>query len=260
MSSPEIVAEFEPARESVRWAKDAIDELRAAFKSFLQGGNNGIVTEIDPQSGERVQKLRFNERIPSVLARRATEALTAARHAFDQAAFAARNITSGKSNESIYYPWAQSPTDLDHLLKSRRIDQRLWGVFKGHEPYPRSNAYAGGNDVIRALAKLANNKHTVGLTVVGHIVSTRYPNLHGRVVKNLEMPIPRWDAQKGEAELLRWDGDVELNGHYEFTFEVVLNDPVLPKPVNACGALAEFAMRADQAIETLQAACLNLPR
>src|SRR3712207_2500973 len=126
MLPSDVAAEFAPAYQSVQWSKEAIAELRSSFESFMERARGGVVTEFDSSTGENVQKLQFRESIPSVLNRKATEALTNARHAFDQAIFAARNCSSGPSKKSIYYPWAANPDDLKRLLERRGIDSRLW--------------------------------------------------------------------------------------------------------------------------------------
>ncbi|MGN6146510.1 MAG: hypothetical protein ACTHOP_23325 [Mesorhizobium sp.] len=254
----DIAAEFAPAKESVSWAEDAIADLKALVQGFFQADCAEIVTEFDPQTGYNVQKLRLRQAPPTQFARRATEALTNTRHAFDQATFAARNVTSGKSNKSIYFPWSQSQRDLDHLLKSRGIDQRLWDTFRAHEPYPRADDYIGGDDVIRALATLANNKHTVGLAVSGYISSVRHPSIKGGPVKDLMILMPKWDPVKNEAEMIRWIGEVEIYGDYEVRFEVVFKDAGLAHPVSAIDGLLTFTEKAKAVIEDLQARCLQI--
>lgn len=261
--SDRIETEFAPARESVSWAEDAIAEFKDLVDGFFQGDLAEVITELDAQTGEKVQnekvqKLRIRRPIPKDFRRKAMEALVSARHAFDQAAFAARNLTSGHSDASVYYPWSNSPTDMERLLKSRGFDERLWDTFASQEPYGRANTHSGGDDVIRTLAKLANDKHTVGLSIGGHISSTSFPNIHGKVVQSMQVLTPRWDSIKNEAELIRWIGDVEIQGDYKFRFEIVFKTSRLPHPVSALGGLSAFAAKAKAAIERLQARCAEL--
>lgn len=262
MTPEAVIAEFEPPKKSVGWAQDAIRELSASATAFFQGNPTQIVTEVDPQTSEHIQKLRFPKPLPNSLARKATEALVNARHAFDQAMFAARNLVSGRSHKTIYYPWAQNPTDLEHLLRSRGIDQRLWDTIKVHEPYPGSHTYVGGNDLIRMLASMANDKHTVGLSVGGTITSMRHPDVMfgspgpGSFVEILS---PKWDPKKNEAETIRWKGDdIQVTGYYRTDFEILLQDSVPAHSVNAIRALSDFAEKSKTVVETLQARCLEL--
>jgi len=249
---------FAPAQDTIDWAEDAIRELNASAVAFFQGDIAAVITEQDPQTGENVQKLRLTQALPRIFRRRATEALTQAKVALDQATFAVRNLSSGPSRKSIYFPWAENPTDLERLLIAREIDQRFWETISAHEPYPRSEGHAGGDDVIRALAAIANNKHTIGLMVGGHISSTSFPSIVGREVQSMSISAPRWDPLKNEAELLRWVGDVKVDGDYRFAFEVLLKEPRLTQPVNLVDGLGAFASKAKAVTKDLKARCIEL--
>lgn len=203
--------------------------------------------------------MRLRQGLPNLLRRKATEALTNSRHAFDQATFAARNLTAGPSRKSIYFPWSTTPRDLERLLEARGIDKRLWDIFASHEPYPTSDTHAGGNDIIRALATIANDKHTVGLGVSAHIAMSETPILEGKgFVESLSILMPHWDPIKNEAELMRWRGDVEVRGDYKFDFEVIFKDSRLSKPVSAQQGLIAFCGKAKMFVEQLQARCVKL--
>ena len=250
--------EFAPAEDSIDWAESAADELSTLITAFFKRDVASIVVEDDPNTGGKVQKLKFTADIPKDFRRKATEALNNARHSFDQSVFAARNILTGRSAKSVYYPWSQNPTDLSRLLQTRGIDQRLWDTIRTHEPYPTSDLYAGGDDLIRTLATIANNKHTVGMMVNGLIAQTKFPNITGRTVHQLKVLNPQWDARKKEAELVRWVGDVEIDGDYQFKFVICLKDSRLAKPVDAMLAVRHFTQRAKEVCESIKAKCVEL--
>lgn len=259
LSREEAIAEFEPPKQSVRWAQDAVRELSEAATAFFAKPNlTAPVMQLDGQTGERVYKIVLVERFPESFARKATEALTTTRHAFDQAIFAAKNLVSGRSADSIYYPWANTPRDLEHLLKSRSIDQRLWSTIQSHEPYPRSNTHVGGDDGIRALAKIANRKHTIGLSLGGIVLQLGSPDIVGLRYQSLKFFTPIWDSKKNEAELARWIGDIEVRGNYRVTLQIILEDPSFSEPMNILPALKSFTTKANSVIETLQARCLEI--
>jgi len=249
---------FVSSFESVGWANDAIAEIHAEATAFFQSDIQAIITEVDLNTGEHVQKIRLTKPLPKAIRRKATEALNNARHAFDRATFAARNLTSGPSMKSIYYPWSKNPADLNHILKSRSIDQRLWDTFKAHEPYPRGDTYAGGNNVIRTLAAMANDKHTVGLTIGAQITKTIYPAIIGHTMHSIKIMNPRWDSVKNEAELARWIGGVEVNGDYRFAFQVLFKDARLTEPVDVVRGLRAFTAKAQAVAESLQTRCAEL--
>jgi hypothetical protein len=227
----------------------------------LQEISQPFVTEVDSQTGENVQKVKFLKSIPTEFRRKVTESLLNTRHAFDQALFAACNVVSGRDSKERYYPWAQDPTDLEHLLRSkhRKIDERLWNTVRSHEPYRRANTHTGGNDLIRSLATLANQKHTIGLGIGGNITMTSFPNIAASPATNLRVLAPVWNSKKNEAELLRWiGGKIRTDGNYQINFEVILSGAALSGPVNAIGALVDFRAKAQSVIESLQARCLEV--
>lgn len=250
---------FAEARESVSWADEAIAEFRAGLDAFFRKSAGLVVTEYDSAAGEFARKLKLQQPISRSLRRKATEALTTLKHSFDQATFAARNLTSGRRSGSIYFPWANSPTDLERLLENRGLDRRLWDVFASHQPYPTSTAYEGGDDLARALAKLANQKHTLGLIIDAHIYSARMPDISGRGIVGLRVAMPRWDPVKNEAILVRWvKGDLEFRDHYEFQFQMFFKNAGLPAPLDAPSALAAFSTKAKAVITTLEQRCREL--
>lgn len=246
---------FLPSEESIDWAEGATNELNASIDSFFKRDVAEIVVEIDRDTGDNVQKLKFKAAIPKDFRRKATEALNNARHSFDQSMFAARNILGKRSAKGINYPWAQDLTDLNRLLRARAVDPRLWDTIRAHAPYHASGTHAGGDNLIRTLATIANNKHTVGLAVNGLIEQTRFPDITGGT---MSLMAPRWDPRKNEADLLRWQGDIEIKGDYKFTFVMCLEDSRLSEPVDAIFALRGFTQKAKRVCQTIKAKCLEL--
>ena len=202
-----VESAFRPAKESVSWAHEAINEFDVRARAFFCPDRREIITDIDPQTLKSVHKLRLKEPLPLELTRKATEALTRTKEAFDQATFAARKLLSGPPRKSVYFPWACSPTDLIRLLEERGLDKRLWDLFESYQPYPTGNSYSGGSDVIRALATLANRKHTIGLVVQPSVTFMMHP-IQGDVVMRYFMP-PVWDAVKNEAVIATWERSEE---------------------------------------------------
>jgi hypothetical protein len=255
--SEAIDAAFVPPQESVGWAQDAIEELNREAHRFFNGDFKTIFTEVDTKTGENVRKVRLTQALPAMFRRKANEALTTTKHAFDQAAFAARNLTSGRDAKLVYYPWAQNPRDLERRIIG--FDERLWDTFRGHQPYPRGDGYTGGDDEIRALATMANDKHTVGLTVGAQIINSRHPPIRiGAVAQSLTLLVPQWDSVKNEAELMRWTGDLETHGEHRFVFEILFKNARLTEPVNVLRGLRSFSIKAKTVVESLKARCLEL--
>jgi hypothetical protein len=246
---------FRPAEDTVSWAEEAIAEFDASARAFFKE-NIRSVTEFDSETGENVAKVKFRNEMPDTLRRKATEALTNSRHCFDQSAFAAVNIVTGAKPGSVHYPWSESPKDLKGKLE-RSFDQRLWNEFGSHEPYPCGQGYSGGDDLIRALAKLANRKHDVGLAAHAFAMSSTTP-VRGKHIQRLRMLNPVWDPVKNEMELVRWIGQVEFHDEAKFDFQIALQDTGLSHPVWTNAALEIFANKAKVVTESLKSCCRAL--
>lgn len=244
---------FSVARDHICWACQAIEELRLEEQHYLQSGIWEVINTLDSDTGENVQKVRLVRDPPRQMARRATEALNNVRHAFDQATFAACSVVGKSSKAKLYFPWAQDPGDLDTLLRRRKLDPRLWDAFRSQEPYPTSRDHSGGDDVVRALARLANSKHTVGLSVDGDVSLPFVPGFSGDVSGDLRILIPKWDYVKKEADLLRWTGGVQALVTVHTDFNLILSDTGLPHAVPLVGGLERFASKASSFVETIQA-------
>ncbi|WP_374530273.1 hypothetical protein [Novosphingobium sp.] len=253
-----IEDEFLPVQDSIDFANTAIAELDQLIKAFFKRDVAEIIIDIDPKTGENVQKIKFKAHIPKDFRRKATEALNSARHSFDQAAFAARNILGKRSRKGVNYPWSRNPSDLDRLLRERGFDSRLWDTIREHEPYATSDSHVGGDDLIRTIATIANNKHTVGLSINGFIAETTFPNIKTIRIESFSIPNPIWDPAKNEAELIRWKGDIEIDGDYNFTFVVCLKDHRLAKPVDVMFALRYFTQKAKIVCDSIKAKCLEI--
>lgn len=245
---------FDAARKSIAWANEGIQEIDAVLGRFFAHVKTVEVTEVDPNTGHNCFKVKLNERIPADVERKAFEALQHARNSFDQSLFAACVAISKRPKNDIHFPWRTGPVDLERTLthKNCRIPVEFWDVLRKHEPYGRSQTYTGGDDAVRELARIANRKHTIGISVAGYIHGGRLPDVHGSKLSFLTMPAPRWDAVKNEMTLVIYSGDVEIKNNYSFAFSVVFNETASLKNIPVGAGLKMFASKAKGALEDLE--------
>lgn len=254
-----IDAAFRPAKESVSWARDAISELHEEGRAYFSPELRSIVKEVDPHTLKQVHKIKLSGPIPLVMRRKATEALTRTKEAFDQSTFAAQILLHPTIKRKLtYFPWATDPTDLKVLLEKRRIDERLWDLFESYQPYPTGDGYPGGCGEIRALATLANDKHTVGLKAQPVVTLFTHP-MQPSVVMTYFFP-PAWDPVNNEAVIATWDGDVEPDRDYNIKFKILFDDARFAHSMNVTAALDVFASAAEVTIEQLSRRCDELLR
>lgn len=252
---------FAPALESAAWALEAVDELRDALAGFFRGDVAEMADVHDAETGVTERKLMFKNRLPSALRRKATDALVTARHCFDQAAYAAHvSLSPADPPKKLYFPWAENPRDLDGRLR-QHFDERLWDIYRGLSPYPVGDGHDGGDSEIKALAEIANDKHSVGLRVEGAVARMKMPDVRAQNVAELAIPFPRWDPDKNEIVMARWkrgEGQINLEDKFDATFVVLLSDRRLTEPTEVVRALRSFAMKARDAVEALRDRCAEL--
>jgi len=105
---------------------------------------------------------------------------------------------------------------------------------------------------------MANEKHTVGLSVNLQISGGRLPSIVAQNVQGISVRYPVWDSVKNEAELVRWRGNAKVSNDYQFAFEVLFKDANLSKPMNVLAGLDAFHAKAKTFIKDIHARCVEL--
>lgn len=246
---------FQEPQETIRWAEEALAELKNDFSKFRNRKPAKMSLDFDRGTGENIISLELILPVPRSLRRKATEALIHARHSFDQSTFAAQSALGYEPKGSVNYPWASNPTDLRRLMENRKIDPRIWPTVEDHHPYKTSSNYDGGNDLIRVLATIANKKHSVGLTVAGRTGAHTVPVGILMNSESFKVSAGSWDLANGKVEIVRWKGAKELGHKYGVESEICIQDARLPRAINALDALSQFVTHASHVCDTLRAEC-----
>jgi hypothetical protein len=246
--------EFQPARDSIDWAREAIQEIDAFTKSFFSPQNMTHAEEFDPATGLKQFKIKSREPVPKAVRRKATEALNNLKHSFDQSIFGACRAVK-QPRRKINFPWARNPTDLERLLENRQVPAEFWETIRRHEPYPRGDGYSGGDDILRELAHIANGKHTIGLRVGANIAAITFT--HAVFTGPLDIPAnSRWDPVKNEMIIATGSADSNFQGQYNFAAYISLNEAGALRDVSLEGVLSAFLDKANKVADDLEAACI----
>jgi len=261
---------FNRPKESIAWAREAINELDVSFRDFfhpkplgpiIKGRKPyGQVVDIDPETGDEVHKFKIFDAVPSALSRRATEALGNLRNSFDQSVFAACSaIGRIPKKGNLHFPWRTSPIDLNRTLENGPVTAEFWEVIKREEPYPTGNGYTGGDDTIREIAKLANGKHTVGLAITPRVSSYTHPSIFSsgnRVV----IPGIRWDPVKNEMIMAIVSPGTDVKHDYKVQLQVGLDVAPPLRDIPAIALFNAFADRAESFTKAIEAECSKILR
>ncbi|MCA0208115.1 MAG: hypothetical protein LCH74_03545 [Proteobacteria bacterium] len=253
---------FEQPDESVQFASEAVNEFHAAQREFFEDKDLAKpAVEKDEATGEDVFKMKITKPIPLLLRRKATEAITTARHSMDQSIYAAITCIEGKPpKQSVYFPLASSPNDLESIFKKGFIPEALFEVIRGLEPYPSGAGYPGGSTMARQMCSVANNKHTVGLSFRGKttgstVITGPFYMETGPGLMAFPGPM-EWDSAKQEIIICRGHGlSIAMLGGISVSVEIVIEDPKLDAPLEAVMGLLEITGFASEICRRLRATC-----
>lgn len=250
---------FETPSETIGWGKEAIEEIKVAFRAFCSDRENlREIKEVDLETGYETVKVKVFKPLPSTIRRKFTEALCNIRHSFDQSVYGACWAIGKRPKDSIYFPWATTPTDMDARLganssKPPKIPCQFWPTLRGFEPYFTGNGYSGGKDVIRSLAKIANRKHTVSLQLFPNIAGTTINDLKVETIMPFHIPMPVWDSVNNEVVIFKQHPSSKFSYNYTVEFHITLNEASPLNGIPAIGALEVFLEEAETVRKGLMA-------
>lgn len=253
---------FDSAIEVLDWAGEAIQELKVIHDAFFNSGNFRELREFDADASQNILKVKLVSKLPSSIPRKATEALLHIKHSFDRSLYAACLAIGKLPKGNLYFPWAESPDDLEYRLGAKAkagkvpkliIPKELWDVLRGFEPYGRSDAYTGGNNLIRELAKIANRKHTLRLNFSAEVGGIEYPAFSGPMTgpATFEMCKPHWDTVKNEVIIAKFPSSLQTDYKYALHLGIAFNEAPPLKGKNLIAALNDFLTKAQTVLERL---------
>jgi hypothetical protein len=264
MTDSSIAYHFLTSLETLSWAKEAVEEFNSECRDFFHNDPARRIIEFDEKTGENVHKINPTRRLPSSVARKATEAISHTKNAFDQALYAACIVVGGPPKGSIYFPWSESPIDLEHRLRGKKtsppkIPVELWPIIRYFEPYPTGQAHTGGDDLVRELAKVANRKHTVRLTFTLHVVGFEYTNINAFAARGpLSILNPTWDPVNNEIVLVRASTETEIDYNCKIAIQITFNEPGLLAQKSVVDSLSNFLAKAQTVADRLQRECASI--
>lgn len=205
---------FDEVREQIDWAKMCLDAANVEITDYIQNNAFAVLEETDPHTGEHVRKVKLVNPIPISIKGRLRNAILDLRHSFDMSLHAAAT-TCGVSRFDKNFPWADSPTGVRTIIDSwqRKVKTRLPEVIVNEifrqEPHSTGEGFAGGNDLVREIAKMANNKHSIGITASAQVASVHVKARLTNVMSFTSME--PWDPVKKELVISRHIGSASYD-------------------------------------------------
>lgn len=198
---------FRSAHQTLGWGNEAFREHKSICADFVSEDVNPMfrVVDFDPETGEDVVKLRPTFPLPDKAIRTASEAVQHIKHAIDQGLTAACNeIDPALRGKEVRFPWADTVNGFRVRLGggSSKIPISFHDAIIKLKPYGTDGVGPIEQDQIRTLARLANRKHTVNLTVAP-IVNTMVIEMFSGINARGTLELPAWDAVGNNFELFR---------------------------------------------------------
>lgn len=244
--------------ETLSWSRKAINEFDSLCRDFFRQPNIQSITEFDAKSGLNEAKFVLMTDLPADAPRKVTEALVNTRHSFDQSLYAAIRALGITPVHDVYFPWTASPKDLQRRLEGTvnkgsnvlKIPKVLWPTLGSFEPYGRSDRHTGGDNMIRAMAKVANRKHTVRLTF--DLIARSAGNVNISGDGPIQVLHPRWNPVKKQVVVARFGDHAKLNDYGYINVGIVFDEagPLQNTPVLT--ALRRFLAKAEAVAEALE--------
>ncbi|MEH2482209.1 hypothetical protein V1282_005566 [Nitrobacteraceae bacterium AZCC 2146] len=246
-------------------AKKHIDEFNTSEAEFFNAKPYTSVAEIDGKTGDLVHKVKLTT-MPSDRLRYITySAFNDLKNALDQAVCAACLVLDGpKVIKNAYFPFAENPNDLAGMLKSDRysdIPASLHPFLNGLEPYPTSDSYGGGDDILRSFGKVANpNKHQIPLSIGIQQLSGAYSVKSLQLTHVTHFQDPFWDSAKNEIVIARTKptGTCQYDLAMPFYISLAEAGPLTSQPVS--GVLGQMASKVDRIIGGFEAETTRILR
>jgi hypothetical protein len=219
---------FESPKFLIRQTQENLAEFNAICAGLFSGKCSSNVVEIDPQTGNKTYKIKFDKLIPGRARDIATHAVSDLRHSLDQAICDSVRVLTGNDPGLIYFPIATNLDDLNGRLNGRNyetVPPELHPILRSFEPYPSRQGAGGGNDLICDLGKAAGpNKHQVTCAIGARIVAFDAKGIEIiKCIGGFMLP-PRWDMTKNEMIIATVTPDGHAKYSLDMTFYIAFDD------------------------------------
>jgi hypothetical protein len=234
-------------------ANQHIARLHKGIERFVNQRPYKEITELQADGVTEVYKFKITKTLPESCVHAAAEALEALRSVLDQSGYAAA-VASGKiTPKRTQFPIGDDPTGLENVIGrkvAKDLPDEILTLFRSFKPYQ------GGNNLIWALNKLANAKHTTLLPVTAEIDAMLNINIwiHGDV----ELVRPVFDRAKREIVFARVRPGGQLKYDLTFAFFVALGEIDFIARHQAVAVLRAMSGEVARILKATEATCRNL--
>lgn len=215
LSSDYGMSAFNEVREQINWAETRIEAARIEIARYIGTEAFRFVQDVDTKTGEQVRKIVLVKDVPMSIKGQLRNAVVDLKHAFDMSLHAA--ATSFRvCRFDKNFPWAETPSGVRAKIASWQRDHKsclpdpIIDEIWRQEPYGTGQGYSGGEDLTREVAKMANNKHSIGIGATAQIQTVSFTNIEVINAQSFTL-MEAWNPKKKELVLSRHIGLVRYD-------------------------------------------------
>ncbi len=153
---------FLDAKAQIEGAEAQIHEIEAKIAEFIEGRPYDLIAKRDHKAGIDIWRYQLREELPRRLRIIIRQALLNLRAPLDHLAHELAIQHSGKAPRATAFPFGRTRNAFERELpkKTEKMSPAAVQLICDCQPYPRSNDYSGGNDILFALHELnRGDKH-----------------------------------------------------------------------------------------------------
>lgn len=254
-------APFESPKLLVDGAKTSFINFKSTYDTFIENCTYDIVYSTDPNTRQKVVKLRFQQRLSPQLRLSASRIVNDLRHAMDQAVCDGAISLGRRNGKGVYFPFGKTPKNLDDEVKERckQVDPALITFIRGF------NSHYGGDDLLYGLGSLAGpNKHQrilrMSFDSKAMVIGASGHPWAMRLSPGDQIGINKWNDLRNELEFCRFGEQSSGNLDARPALQVVLGTGEPPFADPAPSVLEALASKVEGIVLGIEAETARILR
>ena len=236
---------FDSSKYVISRAKHHISDFERQNVEFFATNPYSQVVEIDPDTGDKIHKVKLIKPMPIALPGIAFDAVNNLRSALDQAMY---GMTLAAGVKRAYFPFSNNAANFQNSVNGwcKELPKEIGDIVSTFE------AYKGGNNMLWSLNQVCNtNKHGIICPVA--LQNSSFSIHHGVFTGRFAgLRVPFWDRAKNEMELFRVpeEGTAEVN--FDFTTFIAMRDVEFVDGQPAIAVLSNFFSIVERIVMALE--------
>ncbi|WAC22908.1 hypothetical protein [Blastomonas sp. SL216] len=249
---------FDSVQQEIEWARSNLNRAGILLDQYVESQPFSLVIEDDAETGGKIHKIKRMVDPPTEIGHLIRNSILDLKHSFDRSLHVAA-FTAGREDFNKNYPWSENVAGLKAILRSRQSKNStslplniIKEIFR-QKPYSGEKMPISSRYLVREMAQMANNKHSIGFEFVARPSGTM---ISGFMSYNASISFGTWDAVNKESVFVRvWPGGHAAYGQTSISVDIFFKRDGPIGKVPASVALREFLKSAQMSLEGFQRVC-----